>query len=57
MGGQNYCDTCWMLEDIKANVDDDVYFNMPIEPCDHEWEPTHEGSDHYMCIYCGCYYA
>jgi hypothetical protein len=60
-----YCKDCRYesdLEDLLDDLDIDDYgdsymLNMPCVACDHEWIPTHEGSDHYTCRYCGVYYG
>jgi len=51
--GMARCDRC--------QADFDEYLRrtgpeLPDEPCEHEWAPTYEGSDHYACVFCGQYY-
>lgn len=36
----------------SPRIDDEREF----EPCEHRWVPTHEGSDHYQCYWCGMMY-
>jgi len=47
------------LEEVYISWDDwdDVMieFGPDSEPCDHEWVPSHEGSDHYTCRFCGAW--
>ena len=52
--GMARCEACQKQYDIDQALMDDY---QPDEPCDHEWAPTHEGSDHFACIYCGQYYV